>query len=190
MNAIGKLTSGCLLLLVAVPSAYALRCGNRVVGTGDYDFQVRDRCGDPYYIEDHFALLATGADTPVQTIQQTVYTAWFYNFGPSRLLVRLLFRDGRLVRERTLGRGVDDIGGSCAPADLISGANSGELIANCGQPVSRNLHPLAQVRRLGPGIYSQRDDSREDWIYDLGGNFLYVLHMVNGHVEAVEHIAR
>ena len=190
MIAVGKLMLGCLLLLVAVPSACALRCGNRVVGTDDYDFQVRERCGEPYYIEDHFVVLATGTDTPVQTIQQTVYTAWFYNFGPSRLLVQLLFRDGRLVRQRTLGRGVDDIGGSCTPVALSSGASAGEVIAHCGQPQSRNRHPLTQVRQFGPGAYSQYDDSREDWIYDLGGNFLYVLHMLNGHAEAVEHIAR
>lgn len=190
MNAIGKLMLGCVLLLVVVPSAYALRCGNRVVGTDDYDFQVRQRCGDPYYIEHHFELVATGTDTPVQTIQESVYTAWFYNFGPSRLLVQLLFRDGRLVRERTLGRGVNNIGDSCTPVALASSISSGELIAHCGQPLSRNLHPLTQVRRLGPGVYNQRDDSREDWIYDLGGKFLYVLHMRNGHAEAVEHIPR
>lgn len=181
---------GCLLLLVGVPSAYAMRCGNRIVGTDDYDFQVRERCGDPYYIEDHFVVLASGTDTPVQTIQQSVYTAWFYNFGSSRLLVQLLFRDGRLVRERTLGRGVDTIGESCATVELTSGAKGGELVAHCGQPLSRKLHPSIQISQLGPGVYSQHDDAREDWIYDLGGNFLYVLHMLNGHAESVEHIAR
>ena len=94
------------------------------------------------------------------------------------------------MRQRTLGRGVNDIGDSCTPAELTSGSISGELVAHCGQPLSRNPHPLTQVRRLAPGVYSQHDDSREDWIYDLGGNFLYVLHMLNGRVEAEEHIAR
>ena len=80
MKPIGKWMLSCLLLLVVAPSAYALRCGNRIVGTDNYDFQVRARCGAPYYIEDHFVLVASGTNTPVQTIQQTVYTAWYLQF--------------------------------------------------------------------------------------------------------------
>src|SRR5262249_32185563 len=114
----------------------------------------------------------------------------FYNFGSNRLLVRLLFRDGRLIREETMGRGVDEIGDSCGPAKLISGMTSGEIVAYCGAPLSRNAQPVSQVRAFGSGAYSQVDRYLEDWVYDLGGNFLYLLHMVNGHVASVEHPPR
>ena len=44
------------------------------------------------------------------------FEAWYYNFGPRQLLRRLVFRDGFLVREETLGYGVDEIG--TLPASL------------------------------------------------------------------------
>lgn len=178
------------LLLAIMPAAHALRCGSRITSSGDFDFQVRDRCGDPYWIEDHYQFISIGTESPLQSTQQIVYTAWFYNFGPSRLLVRMLFRDGRLLREDTLGYGVTDIGDSCGPTKLIQGTSSGELVAYCGQPLSRNAQPGMTLRRLGSGIYSKTDNYRENWVYDLGGDWLYVMHLRNGHTESVEHVQR
>lgn len=186
----GPILCGLLLLAVA-PAAHALRCGSRITSSGNYDFQVRDRCGDPYWIEDHYQLLVFGGDdAPLRTTQQVVYTAWFYNFGPSRLLVRMLFRDGRLLREDTLGYGVNDIGDSCGPAKLMRGTSSGELVAYCGEPASRNSQPGSTLRRLGHGVFSETEDYHEDWVYDLGGDFVYVVHLRNGHAESVEHVRR
>ncbi len=190
MNAASRLFACVALILACMAPAYALRCGNLLVNAGDYDFQARDRCGDPYWTEDHYRLLVTDTDTPVQMVQQYTYTAWFYNFGADRLLVRLLFRDGRLVREDTLSRGVDTIGDSCGPARFIRGASSGELVAYCGEPLSRNTQTGAVLRQLGPGVYSQNDVWREDWVYDLGGEFLYLAHVLNGHLDSVEHVRR
>jgi hypothetical protein len=45
-----------LVLLMACTSAHALRCGNRVVDEGDRDFQVRERCGEPFWTESWFGL--------------------------------------------------------------------------------------------------------------------------------------
>jgi len=179
-----------MLLLVIAPAAHALRCGNRITSSGNYDFQVRDRCGEPYWIEDHYRLIVFGADSPIQTTQQIVYTAWFYNFGSSRLLVRMLFRDGRLLREDTLGYGVNNIGDSCGPAKLIQGVSSGELIAYCGEPLSHNVQPGTTLRRLGLGVFSETENYREDWVYDLGGDFLYIVHLRDGYAEAIDHIRR
>jgi len=39
-------------------------------------------------------------------------------------------------------------------------------------------------------VYRQTESYREDWIYDLGGNFLRVLHLLNGRVDSVELISR
>jgi hypothetical protein len=180
---------GLLWLLAAASNAHALRCGNRLVGSGDYDFQVRERCGNPYWIEDHYQTFVAG-DERVEIAQATQYSAWFFNFGSNRLLVRLLFRDGRVVREDTLDRGVEELGTACAPARLSEGVSSGELVAYCGEPVSRRVEPALISRRIAPRIYSQSDSYREDWIYDLGGDLLYLLHIVNGRVAAVEYVAR
>jgi hypothetical protein len=179
-----------LLLFALAPAAHAMRCGTRLVGSGDYDFQVRERCGDPYWIEDHYRLIVAGANSPLQTTQEIIYTAWFYNFGANRLLVRVLFRDGRFLREDTLDRGVNEIGDSCGPAKLVKGMSSGELVAYCGEPASRSAQQGSTQRRLARGAYSIAEDYRETWVYDLGGDFLYVLHLRNGHTDAVEHIRR
>lgn len=68
--------------------------------------------------------------------------------------------------------------------------SSGELVAYCGQPLSRNAQPGTTRRRLAPGIITETENYREDWVYDLGGDFLYVVHLRNGHSEAVEHVRR
>ena len=36
------------VLLIASPAAFAMRCGSRIVTEGAQDFQVRDRCGEPF----------------------------------------------------------------------------------------------------------------------------------------------
>ena len=178
-----------LLLLFAATPALALRCGTRLVSSGDYDFQVRARCGNPYWIEDHYQTVVAG-DERVEIAQPTQYSAWFFNFGANRLLVRLLFRDGRLVREETLDRGVDELGAACSPVRLSEGISSGELVAYCGEPASRRVEPALITQRLGANLYRESDSYREDWIYDLGGEFVFVLHMARGHVESVERVPR
>ena len=40
-------------LLFASPYAFALRCGNLLVNREMQDFQVRDRCGDPFWTESY-----------------------------------------------------------------------------------------------------------------------------------------
>lgn len=178
-----------LLLLAVTPAAHALRCGNRLVTEGEFDFQVRERCGDPYWIEEHYQTLVAG-DEQVEVVQPVEYSAWFFNFGANRLLVRLLFRDGRLVREDALGRGVDELGNSCAPARLSEGISSGELIAYCGQPASRRAQPVLVSRRVGPSLYRQSEGYREDWVYDFGGALVYMLHLARGVVQSVESLPR
>jgi len=178
-----------LLLLAATPAAQALRCGNRLVTDGAFDFQVRERCGNPYWIEEHYQTLVAG-DERIEVAQPVEYSAWFFNFGANRLLVRLLFRDGRLVREETLDGGVDELGNSCAPARLSSGISSGELVAYCGEPSSRRVLPTLISHRLGGNLYRQDETYREEWIYDLGGALVYLLHLAHGQVQSVEGLPR
>ena len=151
---------GLLLLFAVAPAAHALRCGTRLVSSGDQDFQVRERCGNPYWIEDHYQTVVAG-DERIEIAQPTQYSAWFFNFGANRLLVRLLFRDGRLVREETLNRGVDELGAACSPVRLSEGISSGELVAYCGEPTSRRVEPALITRRWRQSV--QPDESyRED----------------------------
>jgi hypothetical protein len=173
-------------MTAAVP-AHALRCGTRVIDTGDRDFAVRDRCGEPFWTEQFYSVDVRGADSAFERQTENVYDAWYYNFGPRRLMVRLLFRNGELVREETLGYGVTRIGDGCNLDALPHGTPSGEIVAHCGAPSQQRSQREAFVRRDGLGNERITPVRREEWVYDLGGNRLMrVLLLENGRLQEVK----
>lgn len=176
----------CVLTAVAVP-AHALRCGTRVVTDGDRDIAVRERCGEPFYIDQFSSVSVRGADGPYETQIEDVYDVWYYNFGPQRLMVRLLFQNGRLQREETLGYGVTTLGDSCNLDGLPTGTSAGEIVAYCGEPASRRAQRQATVRRDRVGNERYTPIRVEEWTYDLGGTrLLRILTLNNGRLQRVD----
>ena len=176
-----------LALLIAALPAYALRCDSRVVTRGDRDLLARDRCGEPYYTDQMIVVDVYGADGPLERQVENVYDVWYYNFGPRRLMVRLLFLNGRLQREDTLGYGVTTIGDSCNLDSYPSGMSAGEIVAYCGLPASRTEQREAFIRRDGLGNERYRPVRRETWTYDLGTTrLLRVLTLENGRLQSVD----
>jgi hypothetical protein len=92
-----------LLLLLAAPAAHAMRCGNRLVSDGAQDFQVRERCGEPFWTDRYTNIEIIGRNGPVEHQREVQFDVWYYNFGPHQLMRQLVFRDGLL--ERALGLG-------------------------------------------------------------------------------------
>ncbi len=107
------------LLLGITESAFALRCGHRLVSEGDYIEEVRYKCGDPLAIDTytiyrekrisfpgHVRLIKYKDDTHliedgsvrIERGKQIeiVVEEWVYNFGPRRLMRRLRFENGVL----------------------------------------------------------------------------------------------
>ena len=180
-----------LVLVLASPAAFAMRCGNRLVSSGDQDFQVRDRCGAPFWSDRYVQVDVIGAYGPVERQTTTAFDVWYYNFGPSQLMRRLVFREGRLIAEDTLGYGVSEIGGDCDPKRILDGLSSGELIARCGEPSSRRGQYDTIVRRSAPGLERWGDERREEWIYDFGDRRrVRIVHLVDGRVAGVELVPR
>jgi len=180
-----------ILLLLASPSAFAMRCGTRIVTEGTQDFQVRERCGEPFYADTYVSTEVFGAYGPVQNYRDVQYDVWYYNFGPRHLMRRFVFRDGVLAREETLGYGVDEIGSDCNPNRDYRGFSVGELIARCGEPASRRTYYDTLVRRPIPGYERYRDQRREEWIYDFGEDrFLRSMVLIDGRVETINTIER
>ncbi|MEO8670816.1 MAG: DUF2845 domain-containing protein [Tahibacter sp.] len=174
------------LLLLTAP-AWALRCGTRVVDTGDSDFAVRDRCGEPFWSEQFYSVDVRGANGPLEQQSENVYDAWYFNFGPRKLMVRLLFLNGELQREETLGYGVTRIGDDCNLDSFSNGTSSGEIVARCGTPTHRRSQRDSIVRRDGVGNERYQPIQREQWVYDLGGaRLLRVLNLENGRLESIE----
>lgn len=181
----------CLLLMLASPSAFALRCGSRVVADDARDFQVRDRCGDPFWSESWTGVDVIGRDSPLERQREVQWSVWYYNFGPRALMLRLVFRDGDLQRGDTLGYGVREIGDSCRANMNFTGLSSGELVARCGEPAARREEHDSVVFRPGPGIENWREQRREEWTYDFGDSrMLRVLHLLNGTVASVDMLPR
>ena len=136
-------------LLLASPAALALRCGSRVLADDARDFQVRERCGDPFWSETWRGVDVIGRDSPLERQREVQWSVWYYNFGPRALMLRLVFRDGDLQRGETLGYGVREIGDSCRANMNFTGLDSGELVARGGGPPPPPPPPPTTARCSG-----------------------------------------
>lgn len=183
--------TGLLLLLLASTSAHAMRCGNRLVTSGAQDFQVRQRCGEPFWTDRYTNVDVIGTRGPVEQQRSVQFDVWYYNFGRNQLMRELVFRDGVLLREDTLGYGVDEIGADCNPNRALTDLSIGELVALCGEPASRRSQSDTLVRRPARGVEEWRDQRREDWIYDdADSRFVRVVHLFDGRVSGVDRVQR
>lgn len=180
-----------LVLLLASTSVHAMRCGNRLITDGSQDFQVRERCGEPFWTDRYANVDVIGAYGPLEQQRSVQYAVWYYNFGPNQLMRQLVFRDGVLFREDTLGYGVAEIGGDCNLNRTLDGLSIGELFARCGEPASRRSQTDTIVRRPARGVEQWRDLRREEWVYDgSDSRFVRIVRLVNGRVEGVDRVAR
>jgi len=155
------------LLFAVLPSrAWALRCGTRIVKQGDLAPQVRDECGDPFFVDTYVGSPGVGVETPVEPGAAVTTEAWYYNFGPQRLMVRLEFSGGVLAREQTLGYGFVGNGGPCELTGISIGMSMADLIARCGLAPSRSRNPLAYSAYQG----GQAPAWDETWTYPADGS--------------------
>ena len=182
----------CLVLLLGFSGpAMALRCEGRVVGEGDHAYQVQRRCGEPFWVEDYTEWLTVGERGPLERRIERRVEAWYYNFGPERLMRRLLFRDNRLVREDTVGYGFRRLGERCDPNDLPLGLSTGEVVARCGQPAARDVRYADTTQRDERGFALQRVLRREEWIYEFDGNRRpRLLYFIDGRLDRLETLDR
>ena len=110
-----------IVALLAAEPAAAFRCGSKLVMDGMHEVQVVAICGQPTtYRNLGYALRAydfryhrdpgSGWSTyrnPGYGLltQEVIITEYVYNFGPRKLMRRLIFEGGVLVRIETLGYG-------------------------------------------------------------------------------------
>jgi hypothetical protein len=89
------------VVLLAAPSASAMQCGSAVVGPGDHQQTVLDRCGAPSSVTQRYV----GVVQPNGGVGYRVIEQWLYNFGPSQLMRLLEIEGGLVTAEETLGYG-------------------------------------------------------------------------------------
>lgn len=113
-----------LLLSLPLDAALALRCGSRVISTGDHYTRVLRFCGEPIHVnqwvetrvqrvyEDpwddyrNYGGVKPGKTYGPQIVKKpVVIEEWTYNLGPQRFMRLLRFEDGRLENIETLEYG-------------------------------------------------------------------------------------
>ena len=108
-------------LMVCFPLAalsQSLQCGEKWITNGTSQAEVVARCGQPTQIEREKLYGETGTAlaptaTPfgvlppigTRTSSETAVEVWTYNFGPSRLMQRIRFENGIVVKIESLDYG-------------------------------------------------------------------------------------
>ena len=94
--------------------AQSLQCGQTVITNGITQAEVAARCGppaqiehQPIYSESATAVPPVGVLPPIvmRSATEIPVEVWTYNFGPSRLMQRIRFENGVVVRIESLGYG-------------------------------------------------------------------------------------
>ena len=108
-----------LLFLLASDPAEAFRCGSRIVTEDMHEAQVRRACGEPTTMR-HIGRTLRHINVPIRGrhggwtteqfpgygfMQEVIVTEYVYNFGPRKLMRRLVFEGGVLRSIESLGYG-------------------------------------------------------------------------------------
>lgn len=109
------------IFMFASMSANAFRCGRKIVLENMHEAQVRQVCGAPTtsrnlgYVQRGSYVPARRRHSPGVSIEhfpghgyytvEVVLTEYVYNFGPRKLMRRLLFEGGVLIKIETIGYG-------------------------------------------------------------------------------------
>ena len=112
MRALVSSVLAALLLALAIPaSADGLRCGSKLVTTGDPRAKVRQLCGEPTDVQTRSILRRPVFNFGGRTLTygdgyiEVPIEIWTYNFGPYKLMREIRFVDGRVEEIQTLGYG-------------------------------------------------------------------------------------
>lgn len=171
-----------LLLSVTTIAEASFRCGTSLVDTGDWPVEVKERCGEPDYVAVYPQATLPGIGV-IATVEH-----WYYNSGSQRFIRRLVFRNGRLASEESLGYGFNPgAAGSCTPHSLNEGMSEYEVVARCGDPLSKRV--TWQVPRQGGYGYhgAQAAYPVDEWLYEFRSTqFRRVVTFRNGHITSVD----
>jgi hypothetical protein len=97
--------------LPALAAAQSLRCGGKIIGEGASRAEVTASCGNPVQVDQksvyYRPIASTGnqANPGVASTVEVQVEVWTYNFGPNRLMQRIRFEDGLVVRIESLRYG-------------------------------------------------------------------------------------
>jgi hypothetical protein len=99
-------------LLAASPAFASMRCGSKIIDEGVTRSEVAAKCGEP----DEVITLRSVFRRPVlwtngrpyyigENYLEVPVESWIYNFGPNKLMRKVVFEGGYVVEIETLGYG-------------------------------------------------------------------------------------
>ena len=99
-----------LLLLPAVGSADAMRCGSKLISDGDPIEKVLEYCGEPTQTQRSWIVRQPrfevgGQEYPFKGEEEVPVDTWTYDFGPNKLMRRIRFVAGKVDSIETLDYG-------------------------------------------------------------------------------------
>jgi hypothetical protein len=171
-------------LSLATP-ALALRCGSDLVHKGDHVIEVLNKCGEPVWRERWEDEIIERRFFDTLERQTVVMEEWLYDFGPTRLLHILRFRNSRLESIATGDRGSRLSIQSCREGKVLSiGDTKFEVLSMCGPP------DFSEIRDADELIINRFDRSRrttiriDEWTYNFGPSY-FLLHLIfeNGRLK-------
>jgi hypothetical protein len=98
-------------LLVASPAFASMRCGSKIIDEGVTRSEVAAKCGElrsgqpPQRVPQAGRLDQRPTLLRRRGLHQVPIEAWIYNFGPNKLMRRVVFEAGVVVDIETLGYG-------------------------------------------------------------------------------------
>ncbi len=135
-----------LAMLSFSGNAMALRCGQRIVETGDTITRVSRYCPEPFWVDrysaPHYAHSYYGYGNEIIGQRED----WYLNLGPRKLMRRLTFFNGYLEKEETLDYGFSSIphSSNCSGHDLANAGDTlAEIYASCGPPDYKYSYPVS-----------------------------------------------
>ena len=100
---------GICILIIAEP-ALALRCGPKLVNTGDHKSKILKYCGEPTSVQVRtivrgYVSIRDRSHRAFPGYGEIMVEEWTYNFGPRRLMRTITFENGLVVSVKRLHSG-------------------------------------------------------------------------------------
>jgi hypothetical protein len=164
----------------------SIRCDSRLAQVGDWDFQLRETCGEPFFVDRWREVVSVSAAPGVAVSTPVEFEDWYFDHGGNRFLQRARLRDGRIVDVRALSSyGRQRPLAECRGASVRTGLSSGELVSLCGAPAQRR--ELGQALVIGESPAESVIPTRhERWLYPLSGDRWLIVEMLRGRVAMLD----
>ncbi len=173
-----------------IQPAIAFYCGNKIVSEGNTDAEVFLKCGEPFWKEEYIEVIVSDVDTSFEKRSEIRIEKWTYNFGPTKLLYILTFRNGKLRKITTDGYGFLEtpLTDECDRGRRIhKGDTLYEVLRKCGKPTWHSTRRVSISEPLDERTERKVLVTIEELTYNFGpGNWLYLLRFENGRLVKIE----